>query len=103
MLDWLPHLDMLFLDAVELAVQMPQTPLERDSIIYEINRGDLWSKYPEATAKLVVRVADSASPGWVCHGGKELIDKLPRTDLPSDLTTKLEELPARLGLSTEHA
>ena len=103
MLDWLPHLDMLFPEAVELAIQMPQTPLERNSIIYEISRGDLWSNHPQATAKLLIHVADSESPGWAWHGGKELIDRLLQLSLPNDLKAKLKEIPSRLGLSAEGA
>ena len=101
MLNWLPYLDMLFPEAVDLAIQMPQTPLERNAIIYDISRGDQWSKYPEATAKLLVYVADSKSPAWAWHDGKELIDNLLGLDLPTHLITKLEELLARLGLTTE--
>ena len=103
MLDWLPHLNVLFHEAVELAIQMPQTPLDRNSIIHEISRGDLWEKYPEATAKLLIHVADSESPGWAWHGGKELIDRLLQLSLPNDLRAKLKEIPSRLGLSTEGA
>ena len=79
MLDWLPHLSMLFPEAVELAIQMPQTPLDRNSIIHEISKGDLWEKYPEATAKLLVHVADSESPGWAWHGGKGTHRQAPST------------------------
>ena len=103
MLDWLPYLDSLFPEAVDLAIQMPQTPLERSPIIREIGRGDLWSKYPEATAKLLIHIADSESPAWAWHRGKELIDKLLALDLPDDLRAKLEELPAKLELSAENA
>ena len=101
MLDWLPYLDSLFPEAVDLAIQMPQTPLEHSPIIREISRGDLWSKHPDATAQLLVHIADSKSPAWAWHGGKELIDNLLALDLPDDLKTKLKELPARLGLSED--
>ena len=103
MLDWLPYFDTLFPEAVERAIHMPQTSLERNSTIYEMSRGDLWQKYPEATAKLLVYVADFESPGWTWHRGKELIDKLLGLDLPNDLSSRLEELPARLGLGTKDA
>ena len=97
MLDWLPYLDSLFPEAVDLAIQMPQTPLEHSPVIHEISRGDLWSKYPEPTAKLLIHIADSESPAWAWHRGKELIDKLLALDLPDDLRAKLEELPANWG------
>ena len=99
MLNWLPYLDVLFPEAVELAIQMPHTPLNRNSIIHVIGRGDLWSKYPEATAKLLIYVANVESPAWTWHGGKELIDNLLGLSLPEELIRELEELTARLGLS----
>ena len=102
MLDWLPHLNMLFHEAVELAIQMPQTPLVRNSIISEISRGDLWKKYPEATAKLLIHVAGSESPGWAWNSGRVLIDNLLQLSLPDDLRRELEELPARLGLTSKN-
>ena len=78
---------------------MPHTPLNRNSIIHVMRRGDLWSKYPEATAKLLIYVANVESPAWTWHGGKELIDNLLGLSLPEELIRELEELTARLGLS----
>lgn len=98
MLDWLPYFDALFPEAVELAIRMPQARLEHGMVISQIAEGDLWSKYPEATAKLLVYLADSESPQWVWHRGEELISKLLTLELPEDVRTKLKELPARLGL-----
>ena len=101
MLDWLPSLDTLFPEAVEVAIHMPQSPLDRNSIIHEISKSDLWTKYPEATAKLLVHAAGSNSPGWAWHGGKELIDRLLELSVPDDLRAKLKEIPAHLGLTAE--
>ncbi len=103
MLNWLPYLDMLFPEAVDFATEMPQVALERNSIVHDISEGNLWSKHPEATAKLLIHLADSESPSWAWHGGKELIDKLIMLDLPLDIREKLEEIPSRLGLSAEGA
>ena len=103
MLGWLPYLDRLFPKAVDLVIQMPQTPLERNSTIDEMNDGDLPCKYPRATAKLLVHLADCDSPQWAWHDGKELIDRLLRFDLPIALERELKELLAKLGLSTESA
>ena len=103
MLEWLPYFDVLFPEAVDLAIKMPRTPLERALIIHEMSTGGLWPKYPEATTKLLIHLAKSKSPEWFWHGGKELIDKLLGVGLPNNLRTKLEELSARLGLDLEDA
>ena len=102
MLDWLPYLDTLFPEAVAVATQVPQTPLVRNPIIREIKGGDLWKNYPEATANLLIHVAGSESPGWAWNDGRELIDNLLQLSLPDDLRAKLEEVPARLGLSSKN-
>ena len=48
MLNWLPHLTTIFLEAVDLAVQMPtDIPLQNCRVIYEINESDLWQRYPK--------------------------------------------------------
>ncbi len=99
-LGWLPSFKSVFPEAVELTIQMPQTPLEHDGTVYKINKGELWSKYPEATAKVLIHLADFNSPDWIWLDGKELIEKLLQLDLPIDLRTKLEELPPKLGLGT---
>ena len=102
MLDWLSYFDALFPAAVELAIQMPQARLKHGLITGEMVDGDLWSKYPEATAKLLVYLADSESPQWVWHRGGALIGKLLTLELPEDLQTKLTELAVRLGLDLEN-
>ena len=98
MLDWLPHFKGLFPEAVELAIQMPHTPLERSSIVDVINEGELWSEYPDATAKLLIHLADSKSPEWVWYCGNALVEKLIGCGLPTDLKTKLKTIRASLGL-----
>ena len=97
-LDWLPYFSGLFPEAVELAIRLPQTTLERGSVIDELSKGELWSKYPEATAKLLIHLGGFESPPWAWHGGKQLIKELLERDLATDIKTKLKELSARLGL-----
>ena len=98
MLRWLPYLDRLFPDAVELAIQMPPGPLEHNSLIYAVSSGELWSKYPEATAKLIIHLAEFEAPQWTWQGAKELIDNLLTFDLPDELKVRLNALPAKRGL-----
>ena len=98
LLNWLPCFAGLFSEAVDLAIQMPSTPFDHNLIIHRIEEGQLWVKYPEATAKLLVYMANVESPLWAWEGAGKIIEGLLRLNLPEGLKTKLEELPARLGL-----
>ncbi len=101
MLGWLPHLQRLFPEAVEFAIQMPEPQLEHSSIVYDLNQSDLWSNYPEATVKLLIYIANSESSIRVWLDGNKLIQKLLQLDLPQDLKTGLREIPVKLGLGTD--
>ena len=98
LLDWLRHLDTLFPEAVELAVRMPEGPLERNHVIHDISTGELPSKYPEATAKLLLYASDMETPQWIWHGVQGILPELFESGISDELKTKLEELRARLGL-----
>ena len=98
MLEWLPHLKgTVFPDAVDLAVRMPKAPIQRSLLVSDMNQSDLWQRYPEAAAKLLVYLGGCESPSYAWHGGKALIDKLLASGIPEDLKEKLKELRARLG------
>ena len=99
MLSWPPHLKSLFREAVGYATKMPKTPFEDTSIVHQLNQGDAWSNYPEATVKLLLHMADCEPPQWVWHDGDKLIKKLRGLDLPEELDTQLQELAVRLNLS----
>ena len=114
MLEWLPDMEGCFPDAVELAVNMPtesvvlrsiilrileNMPTESvvlRSIILRILEGQLWSQFPESTAKLLVYLEMCSSPtGWT--NGKVLIEKLTALDLSDDIKQELEELNTKFG------
>ena len=96
MVEILPFLGKLFPDAVELALQMPETPLEHNAVLYEIQKHDLWSTYPEATTKLLVYLSNSGIPSWDVDVCVELMDNLLATQLPKEMKTSLEETKAIL-------
>ena len=104
MLDWLPHLKGVFPEAVDLAIQMPQSEAggKRPSLaIYDLERSNLLELHPEATAKLVLYMRPSLPPTDLAYGHqkqvqRELIAKLLQSPLPPDLKTKLQELDAKL-------
>ena len=65
MMDWLPHLKGVFSEAVEMAIQMPQSESggKRESwVIFKLESSDLPEMHPEATAKLVLYMRPSLPP-----------------------------------------
>ncbi|MCY3823707.1 MAG: DUF4020 domain-containing protein, partial [Nitrospinae bacterium] len=99
MLNWLPYLENdVFPEAVALAVRMPKKPMQLGLSIHKINHSDLWRRYPEAVAKLLIHLGGYKSPSYSWYKGKELIDKLIESDIPESLKEKLKELCATLGL-----
>ena len=106
MMDWLPRLKGVFPEAVELAIQMPQSEAggKRASLaIYHLKRSNLLEMHPEATAKLMLYMRPSLPPTDPAYGHqkqtqRELIGRLLKSPLPLDLKTKLQELDAKLNL-----
>ena len=95
MLDWLPHLTSVFSEAVDLAVQMPQTPLENCGVTYELSDSDLLQNHPEAVAKLLIYL-------WKCdrryarYPGQKIINELLPLNISSELKRELEEIKVQL-------
>ena len=106
MMDWLPRLKGVFPEAVELAIQMPQSEAggKRASLaIYHLKRSNLLEMHPEATAKLMLYMRPSLPPTDPAYGHqkqiqRELIGRLLQSPLPLELKTKLQELDAKLNL-----
>ena len=98
MLAWLPYLNKLFPEAVDLAIQMPSKSLERNSIVHKLNESNLWQNYPEAVANLLIYLQDNGLPDYGWYKGKELIDKLFKSNISQKLKKNLEELVVELRL-----
>ena len=99
MLGWLPALTAVFPAAVDLAIQMPQVPLQDGIVIYQLSKKDsLVRKHPQEVAKLLIYLGQCDSPGYVWYKGTELVKKLFESDLPKDLEQRLKELKVRKGL-----
>ena len=105
MMDWLPHLKGVFPEAVDLAIQMPQSESDgkrASSVIFALEDSDLLEMHPEATAKLVLYVRPSLPPTDLAYGHqkqiqRELIGRLLQSPLSPELKTKLQELDAKLN------
>ena len=101
MLGWLPSLTAVFPEAVALAVQMPQVPLQHGygSIDKLGKSNSLVGKHPREVARLLNYLGQSDSPGYVWgDGGGALIEKLIQSDLSNEMKQGLKELKARQGL-----
>ena len=99
MLNWLPHLTAVFPEVVDLAVQMQMSQeisLRNCRVIYEINESDLWQRYPDETAKLVIYFWECNLPNYTWVSGRELIDKLLKQDISSEQKQKLKEIQIQL-------
>ena len=96
MLGWLPRLTSVFPEAVDLAVQMPPTPLQDYWVIHKLEEGDLWRSHPEEVAKLLVHwgKCDLQEEAW--FSGVKLINKLLQLDISSELKQQLKELKVQL-------
>ena len=98
MLNWLPHLTAVFPEAVDLAVQMPTAiPLQNCRVIYEINESDLWQRYPDRVAKLLIYLFERNLQDSIWFSGlKELIDKLLKQDISPEQKQKMKEIKIQL-------
>lgn len=99
MLSWLPHLTAVFPEAVDLAVQMPPSSLQNCWVIDEFSindENDLWRRYPEATAKLLIYLWECDLPRSSWYSARELIDNLIALDISSGRKRELEEIKVQL-------
>ena len=96
MLDWLLHLTSVFSEAVDLAVQMPQTPLENCGVIYELSDSDLLQNHPQAVGKLLIYLWKCNLPRYCWHSVQEIVDALLLSDISSELKQELEEIKVQL-------
>ena len=96
MLRWLPHLTAVFSEAVGLAVQMPSITLKNYQLIHEFETGDLWQKYPEEVATLLIHWGECSLWEGVWYPGAQLIDKILQSNIAPELKQKLEELRVQL-------
>ena len=99
MLGWLPALQAVFSEAVDCAVQMPVRQSDLSTLIYEFDTKEIWRRYPEEVARLLIHLGKSRVPGYMWYGGRKLVDKLLDTDLSPAREQGLKELIATLDLT----
>ena len=99
MLDWLPHLNGLFREAVHLALRMPHSETAPFDLIDDLGEGAQCEQHPDSVADLLIWIGESESglvPGWE-RGG--LIERVLKAGVTEDRAESLQELQAGLGLS----
>lgn len=99
MLGWLPHLKAIFTEAVDLAVRMPNTPLQQSSLLYELEQSEIPVLYPEAVARLLLYLGASGSPGYIWDGVRGITERLLSAGISQELQASLRELLVKLGLT----
>lgn len=101
---WLPDLQGVFPEAVNLAVQMQLEEFtghsaDSNRVVYMIEKGDLWNLHPEAVAQLLIHLGRIKSRPRAWRKGKELIDKLLKANLSCEKKRQLEELAVERGMT----
>ena len=98
MLRWLPNLEAVFGDAVDLAVRMPTKNAKHDGeVLHRIIESDLYENQPESVAKFLIYLGKIGSENLARSEEKRLIDMLGRMKLSNELAQGLEELAATRG------
>ncbi len=98
MLRWLPNLEAVFAEAVELAVWMPIENAKHDGeVLYRIRKSDVCENHPESVAKFLIYLGKIGSENLARSEEKRLIDILSRAKLPDELTRGVKEFAATRG------
>ena len=96
MLNWLRHLTVVFSEAAGFAIQMPAAALRNCWIIQDLNENNIWQKYPELVADLLIYVWECDPTYTRSSGSHKLIDKLLPLDLSLERKRELEEIKVQL-------
>ena len=96
MLNWLPHLTLVFSEAVDLAVQMPRGPLQKCRVIATLDKSDLWQRHPQSVAELLIYLRECDLPRYSWDSARDLIDNLLSSNISSKLKGELEEIKVQL-------
>ena len=99
MLRWLPNLEPVFAQAVNLAVRMPTENAKHSvELLFRIRNCDVCGIDPESVARLLLYLENINSESYVRTEERELIGILREADIPAELRLKLDELAARRGI-----
>ncbi|HBC31605.1 MAG TPA: hypothetical protein DC024_10240 [Clostridiales bacterium] len=97
MLNWLPNMQTIFGEAVELVIQMQNYPLQYSRLIYDIRKKDLLQSNPEEVGKLLLFIGNSGSPSRIFRGIREIVNTLVQRGISPKTENSLKELLVKLG------
>ncbi|MDD2736267.1 MAG: DUF4020 domain-containing protein [Desulfuromonadaceae bacterium] len=97
MLGWTVRLTAIFPEAVALATKMPHGTIRNSSFLRDLDKNELPQRYPNEVAQLIIYLGESGSHSYMWYGLKELVSKI-KEGLTPELSQKLEEVTARLGI-----
>jgi hypothetical protein len=100
MLNWLPDLEAVFAEAVEIAIRMPLSRLERSHLVYQLKDSALVTTNPDDVARLLSLFLQCTGPQWMLHGVEELVQKLGEQELTEDVRKDLLEKLTMRGIDT---
>ena len=99
MLNWLPHLESLFVDGVEIALRTPLVQFDPQSLIHGLLESNHCESEPNAVADLLICAAGTDSANARYYRCDELIERLLGPHLTDARKRELQELRARAGLA----
>ncbi len=95
MLRWPKDLQVVFDDAVELAIGMPSTKLELQRISTVILDEELARRFPRGTAQLLVYLDSLETTPFGWYGIESVVEALMASDLDDALKGKIEDIQVR--------
>ena len=96
MLDWLTDLTAVFPEAVNLAIQMPSSPLQDSRVLSCIEIDCIWQNHPQAVGKLLIYLWKGNLPRHYWGLVQKRMDKLLPLDISSNLKQELQDIKIQL-------
>ena len=100
MFDWVIHLQEVFPEAVDMALQMRPVPLRRSlDLHHKVSKMNLINRYPTKLAQLLIHLGKCETPRWFWYQDSQILHQLLEKDLPEGLKQELQETILRIGVS----
>ena len=98
MLEWTALLPAVYPEAVDLAVQMRDVPLQRSMVIRWTGTSEMVQKQPNAVARLLIHLGKAGQQPWTWYDATAIVDELLQSNLDSEIEVSLRETVAKIGL-----
>ncbi|MYF19930.1 MAG: DUF4020 domain-containing protein [Synechococcus sp. SB0677_bin_5] len=102
MFEWAIHLQGVFPEAVDMALQMGPVPLELPlylQLSHNIGKINLINRYPVELAQLLIHLGKCQTSPWFWYQDSQILHQLLEKDLPEDLKQELQETILRIKIS----